>query len=56
MIEAHYLFDEPEEKLEVLIHPQSVIHSMVEFVDGSVVAQLSPIARDLGTKPRPLTP
>ena len=40
MIEAHYLFDEPPEKLEVLIHPQSVIHSMVEFVDGSVLAQL----------------
>jgi len=40
MIEAHYLFDEPPEKLEVIIHPQSVIHSMVEFVDGSVLAQL----------------
>jgi 1-deoxy-D-xylulose-5-phosphate reductoisomerase len=40
MIEAHYLFDEPREKLEVIIHPQSVIHSMVEFVDGSVIAQL----------------
>ena len=40
MIEAHYLFDEPHEKLEVVIHPQSVIHSMVEFVDGSVIAQL----------------
>ena len=40
MIEAHYLFDEPPEKLEVIIHPQSVVHSMVEFVDGSVLAQL----------------
>lgn len=40
MIEAHYLFDEPPEKLEVIIHPQSIIHSMVEFVDGSVIAQL----------------
>lgn len=40
MIEAHYLFDEPPEKLEVTIHPQSVIHSMVEYVDGSVIAQL----------------
>jgi len=40
MIEAHYLFDEPPEKLEVVIHPQSVVHSMVEFVDGSVIAQL----------------
>jgi 1-deoxy-D-xylulose-5-phosphate reductoisomerase len=40
MIEAHYLFDEPFDKLEVIIHPQSIIHSMVEFVDGSVIAQL----------------
>jgi 1-deoxy-D-xylulose-5-phosphate reductoisomerase len=40
MIEAHYLFDEPSEKLDVLIHPQSVVHSMVEFIDGSVIAQL----------------
>lgn len=40
MIEAHYLFDEPIEKLDVIIHPQSIIHSMVEFVDGSVIAQL----------------
>jgi 1-deoxy-D-xylulose-5-phosphate reductoisomerase len=40
MIEAHFLFDEPAEKLDVIIHPQSVIHSMVEFVDGSVLAQL----------------
>jgi 1-deoxy-D-xylulose-5-phosphate reductoisomerase len=40
MIEAHYLFDEPAEKLEVVIHPQSVVHSMVEFVDGSIIAQM----------------
>ena len=40
MIEAHYLFQEPAEKLEVIIHPQSVVHSMVEYVDGSVIAQL----------------
>lgn len=40
MIEAHYLFDEPAEKLDVIIHPQSVVHSMVEFVDGSILAQL----------------
>jgi 1-deoxy-D-xylulose-5-phosphate reductoisomerase len=40
MIEAHYLFDEPPDKLDVIIHPQSVVHSMVEFVDGSVIAQL----------------
>jgi 1-deoxy-D-xylulose-5-phosphate reductoisomerase len=40
MIEAHYLFDEPPEKLDVIIHPQSIVHSMVEFIDGSVIAQL----------------
>ena len=40
MIEAHYLFDESPDKLEVIIHPQSIIHSMVEFIDGSVIAQL----------------
>lgn len=42
VIEARWLFDMPPEKIEVVIHPQSIIHSMVEFVDGSVVAQLSP--------------
>ncbi len=42
IIEAHYLFDLPYEKIEAVIHPQSVIHSMVEFVDGSTLAQLSP--------------
>lgn len=40
MIEAHYLFDEPAEKLEVVIHPQSIVHSMVEFVDSSIIAQM----------------
>src|ERR1041385_1184887 len=40
VIEAHWLFNLPAEKIEVLIHPQSIIHSMVEFVDGSVKAQL----------------
>ncbi|MFH2004816.1 MAG: 1-deoxy-D-xylulose-5-phosphate reductoisomerase [Bacteroidota bacterium] len=40
VIEAHYLFKLPAEKIEVVIHPQSIIHSMVEFVDGSVKAQL----------------
>jgi 1-deoxy-D-xylulose-5-phosphate reductoisomerase len=40
VIEAHWLFGLPPEKIEVLIHPQSIIHSMVEFVDGSVKAQL----------------
>ena len=42
VIEACWLFDLPPEKVEVVIHPESVVHSMVEFVDGSVVAQLSP--------------
>jgi 1-deoxy-D-xylulose-5-phosphate reductoisomerase len=40
IIEAHWLFDLPAEKIEVLIHPQSIIHSMIEFMDGSVIAQL----------------
>jgi 1-deoxy-D-xylulose-5-phosphate reductoisomerase len=40
VIEAHYLFDLPGERIDVLIHPQSVIHSMVSYADGSVLAQL----------------
>jgi len=40
IIEAHWLFDLPAEKIEVLIHPQSIVHSMIEFLDGSVIAQL----------------
>jgi 1-deoxy-D-xylulose-5-phosphate reductoisomerase len=42
IIEAHWLFDLPAEKIAVVVHPESVIHSMVEYVDGSVIAQLSP--------------
>jgi len=42
IIEACWLFDVPPDKVEVVIHPESVIHSMVEYVDGSVIAQLSP--------------
>ncbi len=42
LIEAHELFDIPWERIEVVVHPQSVVHSMVEFVDGSTLAQLSP--------------
>ncbi|HEY3368558.1 MAG TPA: 1-deoxy-D-xylulose-5-phosphate reductoisomerase [Symbiobacteriaceae bacterium] len=42
MIEARWLFDVPMEAVEVLIHPQSTIHSAVEFVDGNIVAQLGP--------------
>jgi 1-deoxy-D-xylulose-5-phosphate reductoisomerase len=41
VIEAHYLFGVPLERVEVVIHPQAIIHSMVEFVDGSTKAQLS---------------
>jgi 1-deoxy-D-xylulose-5-phosphate reductoisomerase len=40
VIEAHWLFDMPTERIEVVIHPQSIIHSMVEFIDGSIKAQL----------------
>ena len=42
VIEAHWLFGVPWEDIDVVIHPQSMIHSMVEFVDGSVKAQISP--------------
>ncbi|MBD3675171.1 MAG: 1-deoxy-D-xylulose-5-phosphate reductoisomerase [Planctomycetaceae bacterium] len=42
VIEARWLFDFPTSKIDVVIHPQSVIHSFVEYVDGSVMAQLSP--------------
>ena len=41
VIEAHWLFGLPKEKIEVVVHPQSIIHSMVEFIDGSIKAQLS---------------
>lgn len=58
LIEAHWLFNCPTEKLEVVIHPQSVIHSMVRYRDGSVLAQLgnpdmrTPIAYCLGLPER----
>ncbi|MGA7984272.1 MAG: 1-deoxy-D-xylulose-5-phosphate reductoisomerase [Burkholderiales bacterium] len=54
VIEAHWLFDVEPEQIEVVIHPQSIIHSLVEYVDGSMIAQLSnpdmrvPIAHALG--------
>ncbi|TMI36371.1 MAG: 1-deoxy-D-xylulose-5-phosphate reductoisomerase, partial [Betaproteobacteria bacterium] len=54
VIEARWLFDVPPERIEVVIHPQSIVHSLVEYVDGSVIAQLSnpdmrvPIAHALG--------
>ena len=42
VIEAHLLFDVDYERIEVVVHPQSIVHSMVEFVDGSTIAQASP--------------
>ena len=41
VIEAHFLFDLPYDRIDVVVHPQSIIHSFVEFIDGSVVAQMS---------------
>jgi 1-deoxy-D-xylulose-5-phosphate reductoisomerase len=41
IIEARWLFDIPAEKIDVLIHPQSIVHSMVEYIDGAVVAQMA---------------
>lgn len=41
VIEAHWLFNMPLEKIGVVLHPQSIIHSMVEFIDGSIIAQMS---------------
>jgi 1-deoxy-D-xylulose-5-phosphate reductoisomerase len=62
LIEAHYLFEMPSARLDVLFHPQSVIHSMVEYIDGSVLAQLGapdmriPIAHCLAWPERMETP
>ena len=42
VIEARWLFDLPADQIEVVVHPQSIIHSMVEFADGSVISQMSP--------------
>ena len=62
LIEAHFLFGLPSGRIDILVHPQSVIHSMVEFVDGSVLAQLGtpdmriPIAYALGWPERMETP
>ncbi|MCK6418525.1 MAG: 1-deoxy-D-xylulose-5-phosphate reductoisomerase [Alphaproteobacteria bacterium] len=50
VIEAHHLFDLPAQKIDVLVHPQSLVHGMVEYVDGSVLAQMA--APDMRT---PLT-
>jgi 1-deoxy-D-xylulose-5-phosphate reductoisomerase len=42
IMEAHWLFDIPLDRIEVLIHPESIVHSLVEFIDGSMLAQMSP--------------
>ncbi len=42
VIEAHLLFDIPLDRIDVVVHPQSIVHSMVEFIDGSTIAQASP--------------
>lgn len=58
LIEAHYLFDIPSEKITAVVHPQSIVHSMVEFTDGAIKAQLGvpdmrlPIAYALGRSTR----
>jgi 1-deoxy-D-xylulose-5-phosphate reductoisomerase len=62
LIEAHFLFDMPEARIDILVHPESVIHSMVAYVDGSVLAQLgqpdmrTPIAYALAWPERMSTP
>lgn len=47
VIEAHFLFEVPYDSIEVVIHPQSMIHSMVQFVDGSLKAQIAPTTMEL---------
>ncbi|GHD46750.1 1-deoxy-D-xylulose 5-phosphate reductoisomerase [Thalassobaculum fulvum] len=62
LIEAHHLFDMPEDRIDILVHPQSVVHSLVAYVDGSVLAQLgspdmrTPIAYALAWPERMPTP
>lgn len=62
LIEAHHLFAVPEDRIDIVVHPQSVIHSMVSYVDGSVLAQLgspdmrTPIAYALGWPKRIFAP
>ncbi len=62
LIEASYLFDRPSSEIDVIIHPQSVVHSMVEYVDGSVLAQMgspdmrTPIAYSLAWPARMQAP
>ncbi|WP_343562800.1 1-deoxy-D-xylulose-5-phosphate reductoisomerase [Kiloniella sp. b19] len=62
LIEASYLFDMPEDRIDVVVHPQSIVHSMVNYIDGSVLAQLgepdmrTPIAYAMGWPERLRTP
>ena len=62
LIEAYHLFPVPEERIEILVHPQSIVHSMVAYVDGSVLAQMgtpdmrTPIAFALGWPERMVAP
>lgn len=62
VIEAHVLFGQPPEKIDVIVHPQSIIHSMVEYADGSILAQMgasdmrTPIAHVLAWPERMKTP
>jgi 1-deoxy-D-xylulose-5-phosphate reductoisomerase len=62
LIEAHHLFGVPPRKIDIVIHPQSVVHSLVEFIDGSLLAQLGsadmriPISYALGWPERIPTP
>ena len=62
LIEASYLFDRPSSDIDVIVHPQSIIHSMVEYIDGSVLAQMgspdmrTPIAYALGWPARMKAP
>ena len=62
LIEAHHLFGLPSERMDVVVHPQSIVHSLVEFVDGSLLAQLGsadmriPIAYTLAWPERMETP
>lgn len=62
LIEASYIFDRPSSEIDVVVHPQSIIHSMVEYIDGSVLAQLgspdmrTPIAYAMGWPDRMAAP
>ena len=62
LIEASYLFDRPSDEIDIVVHPQSIVHSMVEYIDGSVLAQLgspdmrTPIAYAMGWPDRMAAP